>query len=125
MDTKTINHYDANAGLISERHASIIPLDLYPLVHTYFLKGGKTLDLGCGMGRDTKWLSENGFPTEGVDASDGMLKEANRRFPDLDFKMYGLPDLKGLDKKFDNVYSCAVLMHISRPQLLKAITRIL
>lgn len=125
MDPKTIAHYDENSIKIAERHSTTIPHDLYPLVQSYFHKGASTLDLGCGMGRDTKWLNNNGYEATGVDGSEGMLNEARKRYPDLQFDLNRLPDLDGVKTQYDNIYCCAVLMHVPRSQLLKAITRIL
>jgi SAM-dependent methyltransferase len=38
-----------------------LPQRLYDLIGEYFEKAGSTLDVGCGIGRDTNWLIEQGY----------------------------------------------------------------
>ncbi|MBL7542195.1 MAG: class I SAM-dependent methyltransferase [Bdellovibrionaceae bacterium] len=52
--------------------------DIYHLVEKYFIENVKTIDVGCGNGRDTNWLNSNGFPAIGVDVSESLLTEARR-----------------------------------------------
>lgn len=42
-------------------------------------------DLGCGTGRITQHLHELGKDTFGIDLSDGMLEQARKLYPHLDF----------------------------------------
>src|SRR5437867_12334698 len=42
-------------------------------------RGLKTLDLGCGTGRHSLWLSAAGAAVTAVDFSEGMLSEAQRK----------------------------------------------
>ncbi len=39
---------------------------------------GKVLDAGCGCGRDSSYLKEDGLDVTAVDISDGMIKEAKK-----------------------------------------------
>src|SRR3989344_6767266 len=39
-------------------------------------KGAKILDAGCGTGRDSKYLKEDGLEVVSIDLADGMIKEA-------------------------------------------------
>ncbi|MFC4427714.1 class I SAM-dependent methyltransferase [Deinococcus navajonensis] len=42
--------------------------------------GGRTaLDLGCGLGRNTRWLAAQGYQATGVDLSSYAVQEARRR----------------------------------------------
>src|SRR4030042_835178 len=45
----------------------------------YVEKGSVVLVAGCGTGRDISVLQNNGYRCVGIDASEGMLKEAARR----------------------------------------------
>lgn len=39
---------------------------------------GKILDVGCGSGRDSNYLDQNGFEVEGIDASSELIKIAKK-----------------------------------------------
>ncbi|MFN8792164.1 MAG: SAM-dependent methyltransferase [Bdellovibrionales bacterium] len=54
MDAKTIQAYDRKAQDYSQEWLNQpVPTDVYQLLENFFMKGGKTLDVGCGNGRDT------------------------------------------------------------------------
>ena len=124
MDNKTIATYDQNAGEFKKTHESQIPLRLYELCKVFFKKGASTADIGCGIGRDTVWLNENGYPAEGFDASEGMLKVARQSYPTMKFNPKSLPALK-FDSNFENIFCCAVLMHIPRSSVVESIISLL
>lgn len=126
MDELTISIYDREAKKISDYHQGLAPERLYSLINEYFSPGLKTLDIGCGSGRDTSWLANKGFDVLGVDASSGMLDQAIRRHPQLEFKMVALPDLDGIeDAVYSNALCSAVLMHLHREELRVAVKNIL
>ncbi|MGZ8151581.1 MAG: class I SAM-dependent methyltransferase [Methylovulum sp.] len=82
------------------------------------MKGGTTVDIGCGIGRDTHWLTQQGFPTIGIDASVEMLKHAQSLYPNDNFVQDYMPDLNQLGKSlFQNILCSAVLMHLSKVYL--------
>jgi SAM-dependent methyltransferase len=124
MDSKTISEYDKNAKLFAERHSKIEPQRLYDLAKTFFKLNGASLDLGCGIGRDTNWLCENGFPAEGVDASVGMLEQAKKAYPEIKFNKAQLPEVN-FDSSFENIFCSAVLMHIPRSALVSTVISLL
>lgn len=62
------------------------PLDAAIMRAFADLAEGPVGDLGCGTGRITRHLHELGLETFGVDLSDGMLAEARRLHPHLDFQ---------------------------------------
>lgn len=126
MDKLTIEAYDFDAEKVAKLHESLIPERLYQLALEYFIPGGKTLDIGCGSGRDTGWLARNGFETLGIDASSGMLEQAIKRHPELTFQQIALPDLAGIaDGFYSNVLCSAVLMHLEQASLQIAAKNIL
>jgi 2-polyprenyl-3-methyl-5-hydroxy-6-metoxy-1,4-benzoquinol methylase len=113
IDKPTIDAYNAHASAIAKLHTTLTPRRIYELINQYFIKGKDTVDVGCGIGRDVNWLNENGFPAIGVDASDGMIKEARRCYPDLEFTLDYLPSLNYFDSdQFYNILCSAVLMHL-------------
>jgi ubiquinone/menaquinone biosynthesis C-methylase UbiE len=118
MDIITIEAYNFKANIISKSHDILIPQQLYQLALKYFVPNGKTLDIGCGSGRDTAWLAKNGFEAMGIDASSGMLDQARKRHPELTFQQIALPDLTGIaDGSYSNALCSAVLMHLEHGSL--------
>jgi 2-polyprenyl-3-methyl-5-hydroxy-6-metoxy-1,4-benzoquinol methylase len=114
MDITTINSYNQEAEKIAKLHASITPHRIYELIDQYFIKGKLTADIGCGIGRDTNFLNNHGFSVVGVDASEGMLKQAQQLYPNLNFQCDYLPSLTTLENlKFQNILCSAVLMHLN------------
>jgi SAM-dependent methyltransferase len=90
------------------------------------LHTGSTADIGCGSGRDTAWLTANGYPTRGFDASKGLLAEARTRYPHIEFSKPVLPELDGIaDGSFVNVLCETVIMHLDPEAITPAVERLL
>lgn len=122
MDKKTIDAYSELAKNYSEDWlAQPQPSDMYELLKTFFVPGGKTADIGCGNGRDTHWLEQNGFKVSGFDSSSELLAIASELFPNTKFKQAFLPELKGLDEKYQNILCETVIMHLPKVQVPTAI----
>ena len=121
MDKQTIETYDREAERIAQLHSNLTPDRLYSLITEYFTKTGNTLDVGCGIGRDTHWLNQHDYPALGIDASKGMLKQAQQLYPQVRFLKDFLPDLTSLnDQTFQNILCSAVLMHLNKADLEQA-----
>lgn len=63
----------------------------------HYKNGDRILDLACGAGRTTLILHEMGLCVKGIDASENLIKTAQKRFPYLDlmvgrFERLGEPD---------------------------------
>jgi SAM-dependent methyltransferase len=129
MDQFTITTYDEHAQDFAAAQRDKTPEALRRLLLAYFRPGGPTADIGCGSGRDTAWLAGQGFAALGYDASAGMLREARRAFPGLEFGLAALPDLAGVATgSYRNVLCSAVIMHLpqaSLPAALAGLARIL
>lgn len=126
MDQRTIHAYNQDAAQIATLHASLVPQRLYGLIQTYFVAQGKTLDAGCGIGRDSFFLQQNNFDVIGVDASQGMLEQAKFFYPSVRFLQDDLPSLQTLQNTaFDNVLCSAVLMHLDSVSFWQALQRLL
>ena len=75
------------------------------------LQPGETvLDAGCGSGRVTKLLLEQGVTVTAVDADAAMVAKTREALPDdVEVRHEDLLNLKGCDPfRFDVVFSCAV-----------------
>ena len=53
MDRATLAAYDKDAAAFAQDwHDQPAPVDLQDIVTRFFVKGGRTADIGCGSGRD-------------------------------------------------------------------------
>jgi 2-polyprenyl-3-methyl-5-hydroxy-6-metoxy-1,4-benzoquinol methylase len=127
MDRPTLAAYDKGAAAFArDWHEQPAPTDLHDIVERFFIMGGMTADIGCGSGREVAWLNASGFPARGFDASNGLLAEACRRYPKLDFVQAELPDLRGIAADaYDNVLCETVIMHLDRAQIAPSVRRML
>ena len=103
----------------------------YSFVHKHGLdvanlitkESGTAVDLGCGNGALTKFLSDKGFSVIGLDASDDMLIKARENNPGIEFRKADATDFR-LEESVDLVFSNAVFHWIDRekhPQMLKCV----
>jgi len=126
MDKETIDTYNREAASVAQLHSTLIPYRIYELIDLYFIKGGTTADIGCGIGRDTHWLNQHGFPSIGVDASEEMLNQARSLYPNGNFTHDYLPELSQLSETtFQNILCSAVLMHLNSSDLTSTCNRFL
>jgi 2-polyprenyl-3-methyl-5-hydroxy-6-metoxy-1,4-benzoquinol methylase len=125
MDRATLAAYDSGAAAFAKDwHEQPAPVDLHEIVARCFIKGGATADIGCGGGREVAWLNANGFPAVGFDASEGLLAEARRRYPNLTFAHAELPELRGVAaESYDNVLCETVIMHLDRALIAPSVRR--
>jgi len=114
MDERTLSAYDAQAaGYCDDWLGQPAPEDIQQLWRRFFSPGGVSADVGSGSGRDVDWLNRNGFPCVGFDASEGLLAQARRRFPQWRFERARLPELGEVpDAAYRNVVCETVLMHL-------------
>jgi SAM-dependent methyltransferase len=127
MDRSTLAAYDTDAAAFAKDwHEQPAPIDLQEIVERFFIKGGATADIGCGSGREVAWLNANGFPAAGFDASEGLLEEARRRYPNLTFTHTELPDLRGIAAgSYDNLLCETVIMHLASALIAPSVRRML
>ncbi len=125
-DDVTIATYDrAAAAFAQEWHDQPPPTDLHAIVRRFF-RPGATADIGCGSGREVGWLTANGWLAVGYDASEGLLGEARRRYPECRFETAILPELAGIpEASFENVLCETVIMHLPASAIGASVRRLL
>ncbi len=96
-DAKVRATYDAVATAYADRLAAELDrkaFDRWLLERLAGLADGRpVVDVGTGPGHVAAYLAAAGADVSGVDLSPGMVEEARRRFPDVDFSV---GDLTGL-----------------------------
>lgn len=65
------------------------------------VRGMRALDFGCGTGRSSRFLENQGFTTTGVDISAAMLEQARRRALAGDYRLVTARSLGELTERFD------------------------
>jgi SAM-dependent methyltransferase len=102
ITARNLANYDSAASVTAyTREEGLRPLEA-ELVDSLFPPPPATvLDLGCGAGRTTWGLAQKGFEVIAIDLSQGLLGEARRRYPDLDFREMDATRLAFLDASFD------------------------
>lgn len=85
--------------------------------------GAAVLDLGCGSGRDSLFLVEEGYDVTAVDGAKNMCELAqihigkevlNLTYDELDF-----------DEVFDGIWACASLVHVQTDELASTLLKVL
>lgn len=84
--------------------------------------GAKILDVGCGGGRDAKEFVKNGFRVTGIDLSGVLIKIAQGEVSEATFKKMSVLDIKFPKESYDAIWAHAVLLHLVREDVIKALS---
>lgn len=114
MDFWCSTLYDESHGFVSNYGESILAL-LAPK------KGERILDVGCGTGDLANEIAKSGSIIKGVDRSSNMVKQAQKKYPNLHFDTLDVYSMNYQDE-FDAVFSNATLHWVTEPK--KALEKI-
>lgn len=84
---------------------------------TLLPKRARVLDLGCGSGRDAAYLTDAALHVIGVDLSEGLIGEAKKKRPDIDFRVMDMENLDFEKNSFDGIWSKLAILHVERERL--------
>src|ERR1035437_3705343 len=77
------------------------------------LKGKSVISLGCGSGEDCKYLKQQGANrVVGIDTSEKLIAIAKTSYPDCEFQVMDMEDLRFADNSFDFAYSSLAVHYI-------------
>lgn len=109
------NHYAWDANLYQQSHNFVYEFgrDVINLLNPQ--PNETILDIGCGTGQLTAEIAKSGASVIGIDASEAMIGEAKKNFPELDFR---IADARSFDlgMQFDAIFSNAVFHWIKPPE---------
>ncbi len=77
MADSTVDYYEIYAERYVDGTVSVDMSDSLLRFVRHVRPGGRIVDLGCGSGRDLRWLREQGFQAEGIDASAALCRLAD------------------------------------------------
>ena len=118
---KTIDYYNLNAKKFIE---NTLNADMH-ITQDRFLRvlaeNRFILDFGCGSGRDTKYFLSKGYQVEATDGSSELCKLASA-FTGIKVKEMLFQDLDASDK-YDGIWACSSILHLSKKELLPVIRK--
>ena len=119
---ETLEYYNRNA--INFVHGNV-DVDFREMQDEFLSRvkpAGIILDLGCGSGRDSKYFLNQGYEVVAVDGSEEICKIAS--------EYTGLCVIHSTfqhyrpDKKFDGIWACASLLHLSFDEVVEVMNRL-
>jgi SAM-dependent methyltransferase len=117
IDITTVNSFGEEwqkFDSFSEKEISQIGDDYFDIVPTEIYQGKLVLDVGCGTGRWTKYVSRNAGFVEAIDPSEAVFSAANLLADNRNTRISraSVDDIPFPDNSFDLVFSLGVLHHI-------------
>lgn len=90
-----------------------------------FLKpNASILDVGCGAGEKSKFLIKKRFKVIGIDFSEEMIKLAKKQVPTGIFFVKDIKQPLKFKILFDGIFAQAVLLHISKKEVINVLKNI-
>jgi ubiquinone/menaquinone biosynthesis C-methylase UbiE len=112
------NHFDTIADGYHEEISGHVRDHLinkwWGIVSSHFMSNPRVLDIGCGEGTNVNFMSRKNINAQGVDFSDGLVKQAHARYPQLasQISQGDALHLQFEDASFDVATLIGVLHHI-------------
>lgn len=83
---------------------------------------GRVCDLGCGPGQIARYLRDRGVDVFGLDLSAGMLAQARRLNPEIEFVQGSMLALALASETLDGITAFYSIIHIPRQQVVSALS---
>lgn len=108
----TIAFYDRNAAHFAAQTADLDMSPLYERFLRHVPAGGRILDAGCGVGRDTQAFAQRGFNVVAFDASAEMVRLTRERTAGLVEVHHMRFEDVAWQEEFEGIWACASLLHV-------------
>ncbi len=124
MDWKeqTLDFYDQNAEEFASGTLLADMKDSRSRFTACLPSGALILDFGCGAGRDTKAFLDAGFQTEASDGSEELCTLASA-YTGIQVKRMLFSELDACER-YDGIWACATILHLTREELTEVIAKI-
>ncbi len=119
---QTIEVYNKLGKGYLENSKKVTPPERLPF-SKLFSKGSYILDVGCGGGRDSNFFIQKKLKVTGIDTSPVFIKLAKKEVPEAAFKCIDLLKVDFPKETFDGIWAQAVLLHLKRKDLPKALKK--
>lgn len=114
-DAKTLNYYNINAADFSETTKNVDFSEVQQIFINQLSSDASILDFGCGSGRDTKYFLDHGYHVTATDGSEAICKIATD-YTGIHVKQMLFEELDDRNK-YDGIWACASILHLSRGEL--------
>lgn len=119
----TIQYYNENAEQFVNTTLDVNFTEMQDTFLSMLRKGSYILDFGCGSGRDTRYFLEHGFVVDAVDGSLEMCKRASD-ITGIRVKHMMFDELNETNK-YEAIWACSSILHLSYRQLLAVFNKML
>lgn len=119
----TIQYYNENAEQFVNTTLDVNFTEMQDTFLSMLRKGSYILDFGCGSGRDTRYFLEHGFVVDAVDGSLEMCKRASD-ITGIRVKHMMFDELNETNK-YDAIWACSSILHLSYMQLVAVFNKML
>jgi len=114
--------YNAIADTYAKSYSEIEYCKTYIDEFISGLIGKKVLDIGCGAGQITDYLTQKGLDTIGIDFSQELLKIAKQNFPNSKFILADICEYEH-NEQVDGIITKDMLFHLSDEDLIKVLQK--
>lgn len=122
MSNKTIQFYDNNAENYYRETNHVDMSNSYDRFRKHVVKGGRLLDAGCGVGRDTRYFISKGYKVQSFDLSRKMC-EITRKYPYSFCTQMSFLDVDFYEE-YDGIWANASLLHVADKKMPEVISRL-
>lgn len=119
---ETLEYYNRNAIIFVHGTVDVDFREMQDEFLSRVKPAGIILDLGCGSGRDSKYFLNQGYEVVAVDGSEEICKIASE-YTGLCVIHSTFQDYRP-DKKFDGIWACASLLHLSFDEVVEVMNRL-
>ena len=92
---------------------------------SFLSPGASILDVGCGAGIKSKYISDKGFNVIGIDFSEEMVKLAQKQAPSAKFLAKDIKKPLRFKALFDGVFAQAILLHFPKKEVANILKNII